>query len=144
MIQKFEENVSDSFTIGSSDIPPGIYNFEGFTGVYSSTNTKPVFLMTNIYAGTFFDGTRYTIGLSPTWTLSSSVNLGLRYEYNYGEFEKRNQQFNIHLVGLKTTLMFNTKLSATLYVQYNSDDEEAATDEFHSSSFPHPSQTSNP
>jgi len=127
MVQKFKENVADSFEIGQADIPPGIYNFEGFTGVYTSPNTKPVFVMTNVYAGTFFDGTRYTIGINPTWTPSSSLNLGLRYEYNYGSFEERNQQFNIHLIGLKTTLMFNTKLSASLYIQYNSDDDEAAT-----------------
>jgi len=126
-VQKFKENVADSFKIGEVDIPAGIYNFGGFTGNFSSSNTKPFFLTANVYAGTFYDGTRFTFGLNPTWTPSSSLNLGLRYEYNHGVFNERNQKFGIHLIGLKTTLMFNTKLSATLFVQYNSDDDEAAS-----------------
>lgn len=124
--QYFEENVADSFSIGQAEIPPGYYYFHGFTGLYQSPPRELNFSGTT-YLGTFFDGTRFTLGLNPTWTPSSVFNVGVRYEYNKGSFKERAQEFDIHLVGLKTTLMFSTKLSATLYVQYNTDVEEAST-----------------
>ncbi len=127
ILQRFEENVADSFSIGNAEIPPGIYNFEGFTGMIQSPISYPLTLIFNTYLGTFFDGKSVTLGLSPVWSPTPGFELGVRYEYNQGKFKERNQEYLIHLLGVKTTFMFSTKLSATLFVQYNSDDAEAVT-----------------
>ena len=127
MVQRFEENVVDSFSIGNAEIPPGIYNFEGFTGVFQSPSSHPLILIFNTYLGTFFDGNSISLGLNPVWSPTPGFELGVRYEYNQGKFKERNQEYLIHLLGVKTTFMFSTKLSATLFVQYNSDDAEAVT-----------------
>jgi len=127
MVQRFEESVVDTFSIGDAEIPSGIYNFSGFTGMIQSPNTFPLTFIFNTYLGTFFDGNRVTLGLSPVWSPSPGFELGVRYEYNQGKFNERNQEYLIHLIGVKTTFMFSTKLSATLFVQYNSDDNEAVT-----------------
>ncbi len=127
VVQRFEENVADTFSIGNAEIPSGLYNFSGFTGMIQSPNTFPLTFIFNTYLGTFFDGNRVTLGLSPVWSPSPGFELGVRYEYNQGKFNERNQEYLIHLIGVKTTFMFSTKLSATLFVQYNSDDDEAVT-----------------
>ena len=126
-MEQFEEGVTESFTIGDAEIPVGRYNFNGFTTEINTPFSSPVRLTLSSYVGSFFDGNRVTLGLNPVWSPSSSVELELKYEYNQGDFNARNQSYRIHLVAMKTRLMISNALSATLFVQYNSDNEEAVT-----------------
>lgn len=126
-IEQFEEGVTESFTIGDAEIPAGRYNFNGFTTEINTPFSSPVRLTLNSYVGSFFDGKSVILGLNPVWSPSSSVELELKYEYNQGDFIARNQSYRIHLVGMKTRFMISNALSATLFVQYNSDNEEAVT-----------------
>jgi hypothetical protein len=69
--------------------------------------------------GSFFDGWRYGAQISPTWNLNRYIELSGSYEYTRLEFPDRDQQANIHLLGVRSQIGLNTKLSLNGFLQYN-------------------------
>ena len=125
--QWFEEGVTDTFQIGDADIPTGRYFFNGFSGFFQTPWSKSISAGLFTYLGSFFDGERLSLGITPGWSPSPSFELTTRYEYNKGRFPTRNQSYELHLASVKALVMFNTALSAALFVQYNSDVNEIGT-----------------
>ena len=72
-----------------------------------------------VRGGSFFDGWRYGAKISPTWNMNRHVELSGSYEYTRLEFPDRDQQANIHLVGIRSQVGLNTKLSLNGFLQYN-------------------------
>jgi hypothetical protein len=70
--------------------------------------------------GTFYDGWRTSLGVEPRWNLSSSLELSGTYELNRVSFSERDQRFTAHIARIRALVMFDTKFSATTFVQYNS------------------------
>jgi len=70
--------------------------------------------------GGFFDGTRFTGSLSNTWDPSRVVNLNLFYQYNRIDFDDRGQSFRAHVARFRTEFTFNTRLTLSSFIQYNS------------------------
>ena len=126
-LQHFVEDVSDTFEIGSAEIPPGNYAFDGFITQFNTPYSGALSFLVSSYVGTFYDGKALTLAVNPVWSPSSGFEIGLRYEYNQGEFSERDQSYRIHLTGFKTKFMFTNALSLSLFVQYNSDVEEVFT-----------------
>lgn len=113
------EIVSDSLDFNRADVPPGNYSF-----LYLSTilNLGPQFnpgLGLTAEAGQFYDGYKLTLELQPTWNISTGLDINPTYRIDYVNFEKRNQSFTNHILGLKALAMFSTQLSLTNYIQYN-------------------------
>ena len=52
--------------------------------------------------------------------ISSSLGLEAAYQLERVDFEKRGQAFTAHLLRVRALYMFDTKLSATAFIQYNS------------------------
>ena len=127
-VKRFYEDVDEEFDFSDNDdavIPVGSYSFYGVEGTIGSSGTKPFFLVTDFYAGSFFDGNRFSITLSPTWNLSPSLEIGASYQYNRVDLPERDQQFIAHLPSFKSLLMFSTKVSLSMFVQYNSAEDIA-------------------
>ncbi|NNE71752.1 MAG: hypothetical protein HKN29_15510, partial [Rhodothermales bacterium] len=70
--------------------------------------------------GSFYDGTRAQISISPSFTPSSHLELETTYEFNHVDFSSRDQSFNVHVARLRAQLGFNTKVSLNGFVQVNS------------------------
>ena len=73
-----------------------------------------------ISGGGFYDGTRLSVGVSPTWSASRHVRLSAMYELNRIRFHTRGERFTAHLARLRTALTLSTQTSASAFVQYNS------------------------
>lgn len=105
-----------------TQIPVGEYKYWSMEGMLMTSMSKPLMSMLLVQAGSYFDGNRISLGLEPTWAVSSSLRLSAFYQYNRVNFAERNQKFLAHIMRLKVLLMFNTKLSVSAFVQYNSDE----------------------
>ncbi len=118
------ENLNEDFDLSDDvTIPVGDYDFTSFS---IEANTPPALrasALLSMETGQFYDGTRTSISIDPTLNLSSSLELGGSYQYNVANFKLRNQKFQVHLVRLKSLIMFSTKLSVAALLQYNSLDK---------------------
>jgi hypothetical protein len=122
------ENVDKEFNFSEdASVPAGIYNFTQFVTHLNTSESKKLSLGIDGYAGSFYDGTRLTIGLEPLLNVGSSLQLSLAYEYNHLSFPVRDQSFNGNIARFKALAMFTTKLSVTAFVQYNSTENAMTT-----------------
>ncbi|MDN5203667.1 DUF5916 domain-containing protein [Fulvivirgaceae bacterium BMA10] len=103
-------------------VPVGHYDFVEFEGTYNTPYSKSFSVESTLTAGTFFDGKQLLIGISPSWKVSSSLEIGANYFYNRVDFPDRSDIFLAHIARLRSTLMFNTKLSLAMFLQHNSAD----------------------
>ncbi len=121
MVKYHYEDVPEEFELSDDTVVPvGQYKFYGLTGTIITPMSKPFYLENTINAGTFYDGWRLTVGISPWWSISSSLELSGTYEFNRVEFSDRNQQLTAHIVRARILAMLSTKFSASAFIQYNS------------------------
>ena len=116
------ENLLDTFEIKEDEVfaELGDYTFYNVQAAVLSRQSKPVWALVIFNAGSFYDGTKYSVSLSPVWNISSSLEISGEYEYNNVKFSERNQTFISHIMRLKALYMLNTKFSVSSFVQYNS------------------------
>jgi hypothetical protein len=115
------ENLRDSLEIKEDEVyvPPAKYGFVNIRGTLVTPGTKPFFIMLNTEAGQYFDGTRLSINMQPTWNLSRHLELGAIYNFDRLKFKKRDLALTNHIVGIKAVYMHDTRLSFNAYIQYN-------------------------
>jgi hypothetical protein len=116
----FHENVSEAFRVGDATIPAGRYTFADLQLVYSMSTGARLRTDVDARAGTFFDGTRAQVIVTPTWNLSRHLELGASYQLTRLRFADRNQQDDIHLARLQVRAALDVRASANAFVQYNS------------------------
>ena len=122
------ENVSDTFSFSkNANVPAGQYGFNQLETHLNSPQTNKFVLGVDLIAGTFYDGTQITVGAEPSWNIGSSLQLGLKYNHNFLNFNKRNQSFSGGVAGFKALIMINTKLSLSTFIQYNSAENAVLT-----------------
>ncbi len=119
------EFLEDTFEL-SDDLyfPIGEYNYTMLEASLSTPSNKLISLRAMAEMGTYFDGKMLNLGPAMIFFRpSSSVNLGLDYQYSLVTADTRNQKFTSHLVRLRTDLTFTTKLSISMFFQYSSNDK---------------------
>lgn len=117
----FRERVVQPFTIGGAvTIPVGIYDFADFQVAYMMPSGAKLRTNLDFRTGTYFDGRRTQIILSPTWNLSRHLELGASYQLTHLRFDTRDQQADIHLLGLRVRTALNARASGNAFIQYNS------------------------
>jgi len=120
-VQYNHEGIRDTFSLDDNVyVPIGNYDFISFQSRLSTPNTSLFYVMGNVEGGPFYDGSRLSVGLQPAWNISSSLNLSGSYQFNRIWFPDRNQNYIVHLGGLKVLYMFSTKLSVNAFLQFNS------------------------
>ncbi len=116
------EQIFESFEITDYIIiDPGKYKFLNFSLEYTSQFNKPLFATYEIEAGAFYDGSRFSLSLSPNWTASSYLELSGSIIYNYLKFGDIKE--TLIVTRLKGLYMFNTKLSISSFIQYNNESD---------------------
>ncbi len=103
-------------------IPEGEYSYSGFEGVISTPANKLFSLMGETYIGTFYDGFRVMIAPELSFRPSSTLQMSLVYIFDYLDIPERNQFLNAHLAKIKAEVMISTKLSGSVFLQYNNVD----------------------
>ncbi len=120
MLNHQYENVTDTFNLSDDVyIPSGKYGFNQFETHLNSPQSNPFVLGVDFTGGSFYGGSRLSFGFEPLWNIGSTLQLGLKYEYNILQFKNRNQSFKEGVAGFKALVMLTTKLSASAFVQYN-------------------------
>jgi len=116
------ENIADTFELSDDTyFLPGTYNSNTLQGMISTPSNKLISLRVGWTTGTYYDGYVASIGPSAiTFRPSSSVNVGLDYQYDYVTVPERDQVFNSHLTRLKMDFTFTTHLSLLMFIQYSS------------------------
>jgi hypothetical protein len=127
-INHLYENVADTFSFSNDAyVPSGKYGFNEIETHLNSPRTNKFVLGFDVFAGTFYDGTRFTVGVDPSWNIGSTLQLGLSYNHNFLNFSSRGQSFSGGITGLKALVMINTKLSISTFIQYNSAENNLLT-----------------
>lgn len=113
------EELLESFTLGEVAIEPGRYLFwyGGLKG--KSPAGLPFRCDIEAKSGGYYGGRQFSSTISPAWTLSPHISVRVDYNFNYAFL--KNGIYNAHVVRLRLQPAINNKLSANLYLQYNSD-----------------------
>jgi len=101
-------------------VPEGQYTFYGLNGEFSTISGKPIYAEAVLDVGTFYDGLRTSLELTPRWNISSDLELSGTYQFNRVTFPDRDQRFTAHIARLRVLYMLDTKFSASAFIQYNS------------------------
>lgn len=119
-IQVVHESLREGFDISDDvSVSAGHYTFPSFYANVGSPGGQVLSLDGFLSMGKFYDGTIFSLSLSPKWIVSKYAELTAYYEYNNIDFDERNQFLHSHITRLKGLITLNTKLSLSAFVQYN-------------------------
>jgi hypothetical protein len=115
------ENLRDSLELSEGEVYviPDRYEYANFMGNIVTPMSKSFFTILMTETGQYYDGSRISVRLQPTWNISRHFELGGTYNFDYVRFKSRGEEMTNHIVGLKALCMFNTRLSLNAYIQYN-------------------------
>jgi hypothetical protein len=117
----FHEDVLTPFPIGrTATIPAGRYTFADLQLVLQMPSGARLRTSMDLRAGTYFDGTRAQVILTPTWNVSRYLELGGSYQLSLLRFGDRDESASIHLARLRIGATLDARASANAFVQYNS------------------------
>jgi Domain of unknown function (DUF5916) len=80
-----------------------------------------------VTVGDFFDGSRVAINSSIDWPLNRFLGLRAGWDWNRIRFDERGLVFDSHLLRLTTQAAFDTRLSVSIFAQYNSLTDQLST-----------------
>jgi Domain of unknown function (DUF5916)/Carbohydrate family 9 binding domain-like len=117
----FRESVITPFTVGGSvHIPSGTYDFADLQMVYTMPAGLKLRTDVDVRAGTYFDGYRQQVIVSPTWNHSKHLELGADYQMTRLRFDVRDEKADIHLLRLRVRTALDVRASGNAFIQYNS------------------------
>ncbi len=117
----FRENVLRPFTIGgTATIPAGTYDFADLQIALNMRSGAKLRTDVDFRSGTYFDGTRTQLILTPTWNASKHLELGGDLQLSRLRFAERQQSANIYLARLRVRTALDARMSGNAFVQYNS------------------------
>lgn len=100
-------------------IPRGTFQWLEVGGSVSSRPGRLWRVRAELEAGAFYDGSRLTTALRPTWNVSQHLELGADMELNRVWLPVRHQQFHGDVLRLRFRSALNGHLSLTGSSQYN-------------------------
>jgi len=102
LFKQYKEDVTKSFSFSDdADVPTDNYTFYGIKGNFYTPKGDPYRISTTFNVGSFYDGRRVVISLSPKANISDHLQLQGKYQLNRVEFPDRNQKFTGHIGQLK-------------------------------------------
>jgi uncharacterized protein DUF5916/cellulose/xylan binding protein with CBM9 domain len=116
----FHENVAREFKIGNATVPVGAYDFADLQVYLSMGAGKKLRTAMDFRSGTYFDGTRTQVILTPTWNVSPHLELGTDYQLSHLEFGTRDEVENVQVARFRIRAALNAQASGNAFVQYNS------------------------
>ncbi|MFC1538995.1 DUF5916 domain-containing protein [Candidatus Latescibacterota bacterium] len=127
-ITQYQENVKQQFSFtDNADVPSGKHTFYKFEIDHNPWRGSAYGMWTCINTGSFYDGWRNSVTLSPRANISPHLQLEGMYQLNNVEFSDRNQEFTSHIGRLRVLSYLNNKLSLTSLIQYNSINDRIIT-----------------
>jgi hypothetical protein len=116
----YREDLVQPFSLSKSAfVPAGNYTFWQIGTNYHMTHTALKQVGGSFNLGTFYDGWKYNVNITPRWYLSKHLTFSGEYSYIYVQFLDRNQKFESHITRLRIRAALNTKLSTNAFIQYD-------------------------
>ncbi|MDH3735317.1 MAG: hypothetical protein OEU54_17430, partial [Gemmatimonadota bacterium] len=112
------ESIVDPFEIAELPIDPGEYWFTEGALSFRGSRGWPVRGSVTTTAGTFYDGTRVSGNITPSFNITSHLEVAPSYEINRFVFD--DETTLTHLGRLRLDYALNTHLSLGVFGQYNS------------------------
>ncbi|MBN1158240.1 MAG: hypothetical protein JXA61_02570, partial [Bacteroidales bacterium] len=109
----FDFPITDSVFVMSGD-----YSFINGNLSQQTPAGKRISSTFNLNLGQYYDGQCYGFSVRPNFNISPSFQLSGSYDYKHILFPDRDIKVDIHLASARLIYMLNTKLSASLFVQY--------------------------
>ncbi len=117
----YQQGVDEEFELDDNVVVPvNHYRYYACKANIETPMSKPLSAKFNLEGGEFYDGQNFTVSTEPILNLSASIQFSGYYNYSHVVFSARNQEMNAHVGRLKFLYMYNTKLSFSSFVQYNS------------------------
>lgn len=114
------EELTEPFALSDDvEIPAGRYKFFSVSGMYQTPHGASLRTGVTLDAGTFYDGNRFSLGLSPGWSISKHLDLAAEYQYNRVHVATRAQTFEAHIGKLRVKSNLSTQLSSIAFLQVN-------------------------
>lgn len=105
----FYEDIPESFSLSDkANVQAGQYTFYGLDFFFETPKRRLISTYANLYIGSFYDGWRVSLGVSPYWGVSPSLELSGTYQFNRIVFPGRNQQYTGKIARLRVVCMLNT------------------------------------
>jgi hypothetical protein len=115
------EDISQLFLLSNdTEVPAGLYRFQEVQASYHTPRGKSLRAIFELSGGGFFDGSRFTGSIQPTWDPSKVVNLDFFYQFNRINFPDRGQKLTAHVTRFRAEFTINTKITFSSFIQYNS------------------------
>ncbi len=115
------ENLKEPFHLADNvTVPAGSYQWPTGRISYHTPRGKSLRAIFSSDFGRFYDGIGYTAEATTVWDPSRIVNLRLFYQLNKITFSDRNQELTAHIARFRTEFTFNTQLTFSSFIQYNS------------------------
>jgi hypothetical protein len=115
----YEDVLAPVYFPEETSVPAGSYTFVEGEARWELPDGALLRGQVELRAGSFFDGRRLGAELSPTWNLNRYLELSGSYSYTRLDFPDRDQSANVHLVGVRSQIGFNTRVSLNAFLQYN-------------------------
>jgi len=119
-LKYMKEGVEEDFELSDDAmVPAGEYDFVALEARIFTPSSKKLGARMDFETGGFFDGNIISVGVSPVFNLSASLQLSGTYEFNDIHFPDRDQSMQSHIARGSVLYMFSTKLSANAFIQFN-------------------------
>ena len=116
----FHEDVVEAFSIGDVTIPAGRYDFADLQVALMMRSGARLRTSLDVRSGTYFDGTRTQVVLTPTWNASRWLELGADWQLSILRFGARDQREDVQVARLRVRTALDARRSGNAFVQYNS------------------------
>ena len=118
------EEVNEEFEFSDNAvIPVGRYTFGGLKGMIMTPQGRLLSGAIFFEGGSFYDGSRLTVGVMPQWSLVSDLELSGMLQYNYVRFPARSQTYIAPIAQIRLMATLSTKVSASVMTQYSGGDD---------------------
>jgi Domain of unknown function (DUF5916) len=123
----FREDVLEPFLVGGVvEVPAGTYTFADLQFVLTMPAGRRLRAGIDARAGSYFDGTREQIIITPTWNISPKLEVGGDYQLTHLRFNDRDTGADIHLARLRLRAALDARASGNALIQYNSTTDRLA------------------
>lgn len=120
------EDVLRPFSVGDAIVPAGSYTFAEAELMIGLPNGWSRRASVSVSGGQYFDGSRVTATLSPTWNVSRHLEVAADLEASWIRFPERGQRFRGDIARLRVRASPDVHLSLYGLIQYNSVFDRAA------------------
>jgi hypothetical protein len=116
--------VENTYTIFDGEVPIGRGGYEWweYQMNYSSSRSRTVAVTASAFTGGFYGGDR--TNLSAECVFRTNMHYSLSADVNFNRIGIDNRTFNTREYGSRLTLDINTRLSSTMFLQWNNETRE--------------------